>query len=108
MAQAKKCDRCGVFFEGNQSYKYNDGEQEFIVNSFRVGNWDQRRKCWRSIASGYDLCPKCGQAVVDVIMGGENNQIQMRKVEVHKNYNSDNMPPIVLQDESEVEGDDGR
>lgn len=35
MAIAKKCDRCGRFFEGNVSYKFNDGEQEFIVNSFR-------------------------------------------------------------------------
>ena len=84
MAVAKRCDRCGVFYEGNRAYKFNDGEQEFIVNSFRVGEWDQKRKVWKSIASGYDLCEKCGREITDVIFAGENNQIKMRAVQAPK------------------------
>ena len=84
MAQAKKCDRCGRFFEGDRAYKFNDGEQEFIVNSFRIGNWDQRKKVWKSIASGYDLCENCGREITDVIFAGENNQIKMRMVQQKK------------------------
>lgn len=84
MAIAKKCDRCGRFFEGNVSYKFNDGEDEFIVNSFRLGNWDQKKKIWRSIASGYDLCETCGREITDCIMAGENNQIKMRRVQQKK------------------------
>lgn len=84
MAVAKRCDRCGVFFEGNRAFKYNDGEQEFIVNSFRIGNWDQRKKIWKSIASGYDLCENCGREITDVIFAGENNQIKMRMVQQKK------------------------
>ena len=84
MAIAKKCDRCGRFFEGNVSYKFNDGDDEFIVNSFRLGNWDQKKKVWRSIASGYDLCETCGREITDCIMAGENNQIKMRRVQQKK------------------------
>lgn len=78
MARAKRCDRCGVFYEGNVNYKYED----FVVNSFRIGNWDQKHKVWRSIASGYDICERCGREITECIMGGENNNIQMHAVEL--------------------------
>ena len=102
MAIAKKCDRCGRFFEGNVSYKYNDGEQEFTVNSFRVGNWDQKKKVWRSIASGYDLCETCGREITDCIMAGENNQIKMRMVQTKK----DTRPGKVVASADPIEGEE--
>lgn len=104
MAIAKKCDRCGRFFEGNVSYKYNDGENEFIVNSFRVGNWDQKKKIWRSIASGYDLCETCGREITDCIMAGENNQIKMRMVQT-KNTR-DARPGKVVASAEPIEGEE--
>ena len=60
MATAKKCDRCGRYYEGNRNYVYTDeNDVKHIINSFRIGNWDQKSKRWISIASGYDLCSKC-------------------------------------------------
>lgn len=81
MATAKKCDRCGRYYEGNRNYVHTDeNDVKHIINSFRIGNWDQKSKRWISIASGYDLCSKCGEDIFNFIMGGENNNITIRKV----------------------------
>jgi hypothetical protein len=81
MATAKKCDRCGRYYEGNRNYVYTDeNDVKHIINSFRIGNWDQKNKRWISIASGYDLCSACGESIFNFIMSGEYNNIKIRKV----------------------------
>lgn len=76
-----KCDRCGKQFEIGNQYKHTDEEgQQFTINSFRIGDWDQKGKKWRSIASGYDLCADCARGLADYIFAGEANPIKMHAV----------------------------
>lgn len=79
MAIIRKCDRCGN--DVQKPYKYKAEAGEFVVNSFRIGNWDNKRKQWRSIASGYDLCATCAEEITTFILGTEETRIKMRKVE---------------------------
>lgn len=69
MAVAKKCDGCGKYYEDlkDNHFIYEEEGQEFLVNSFRVGNWNARTKSWDSIASAYDLCKDCGKKVTQAI-----------------------------------------
>lgn len=79
---AKRCDRCGKFYDGSEkAFKFVDPEGvEHEINSFRIGDWDSKSKKWRSIASGYDLCYNCGSALFDFMTAGENNQVKFKKV----------------------------
>lgn len=79
---AKKCDRCGKFYESTREnvHQHVQGEETFPVNSVRIGFWEQRHRCWRNIASAYDLCPECAKEITDVIMGGKSQmKMHMRK-----------------------------
>ena len=69
MAQAKKCDRCGKYYEGlpENQYQYEEDGQIFAVNSFRIGNWNARTKQWDSIVSAYDLCRECGKEITQLV-----------------------------------------
>ena len=82
MAVAKRCDRCGKFYDGaEKAFKFTDAEGvEHEINSFRIGDWDSKAKKWKSIASGYDLCYNCGSALFDFMTAGENNQVKFKKV----------------------------
>lgn len=82
MAVAKRCDRCGKFYDGaEKAFKFTDAEGvEHGINSFRIGDWDSKAKKWRSIASGYDLCYNCGSALFDFMTAGENNQVKFKKI----------------------------
>ena len=77
MAVAKRCDKCGKFYEGSpdRMFKTEDG---FYVNSIRLGHWDSRKKEWVSIASAYDLCKDCAQKLYEDLCGGDSN-VQMHK-----------------------------
>lgn len=81
MAVAKRCDRCGKFYDGSEkAFKFTDPEGvEHEINSFRIGDWDSKAKKWRSIASGYDLCYNCGSALFDFMTSGDNNQVKFKK-----------------------------
>ena len=75
--QAKKCDRCGKFYEATRENVYIHEQQtdehtheKFPVNSVRVGFWDSRTRSWRYIASAYDLCPECAKEITECIMKG--------------------------------------
>lgn len=78
-----QCDRCGKHHDGKNQYLYRDLEtgEEFPVNSFRIGAWNQKKKRWESIASGYDICEDCARQICDVVFGGSENMIKMRKVQ---------------------------
>lgn len=79
-----KCDMCGRNYELGNQYKHVDGEaHEFVVNSIRLGDWDQKNKRWNSIASGYDLCSECARKICDVVFSGDS-QIKMRAVNQKK------------------------
>lgn len=96
-----QCDRCGKQYEWGNQYKHTDEEgQQFIVNSFRIGDWDQKNKKWKSIASGYDLCADCARGLADYIFAGEHNQIKMRSTRKEK-VEETTVPP-------EEETDDGK
>lgn len=94
MAIAKKCDRCGVYYENSKdnTYKYEvtepdpktgeDVTQEFLINSIRIGNWNQKTKSWVSIGSAYDMCRHCAQEITECIFG--KGDIKMRYVKKEK------------------------
>ena len=76
MATIKRCDMCEKIVTGeDRAFKTPDG---FIVNAIRLGHWDQRKKEWVSIASGYDLCESCGSKLYDLVCGN-GSSIVMRK-----------------------------
>lgn len=96
MAVAKKCDRCGKYYEGTMDNSYKT-EEGFYVNSIRIGNWDARTKSWRSISSAYDLCKDCGREITECVMGKGNMQMHA-KVTPKK-------APTAYDVEKEVSGD---
>ena len=69
MAVAKRCDRCGKYYEGrrsNQCKIIQDGE-EFYINSIRIGDWNALTKQWNNLASGYDICSDCMTQIAEAI-----------------------------------------
>ena len=69
MAVAKRCDRCGKYYEGrrsNQCKIIQDGE-EFYINSVRIGDWNALTKQWNNLASGYDICSDCMKEIAEAI-----------------------------------------
>lgn len=69
MAVAKRCDRCGKYYEGkrsNQCKIIQDGD-EFYINSVRIGDWNALVKNWNNLASGYDICSNCMAEIAAVI-----------------------------------------
>lgn len=90
MAVVKKCDVCGKYYEASRDahYKYTEEDDQnvphdYIVNSFRLGNWDPKNKCWRSIVSAYDVCKDCGREITEAIFHtnkGDNNLVSRIKV----------------------------
>lgn len=95
-----QCDRCGKHHDGKDQYLYRDPEsgEEFLVNSFRIGAWNQKKKRWESIASGYDICEDCARQICDVIFGGSENMVKMRKVQ-----NKDDRPGRVVASANPIE-----
>jgi hypothetical protein len=77
MAVAKKCDRCGKYYEGNieNTYSYEENGKTFYVDSIRLGKWNARTKSWDNIVSGYDLCRECGKEIAQVVLGGDKNEL---------------------------------
>jgi len=86
MAVAKKCDLCNTYYEAlpENSYKYEEDGEEYIVNSFRLGNWNAKTKSWDSIVSGYDLCRKCGKAFTELIFELNPDIKTRKKIEYKK------------------------
>ena len=90
MAVVKRCDVCGKYYEASRDahFKYDEEDEngvshDFIVNSFRLGNWDPKNKCWRSIVSAYDVCKDCGREITQAILNcnnGDNNLVSRIKV----------------------------
>jgi hypothetical protein len=81
MAVAKKCDMCGKYYEDlkENHFIYEEGGQDFLVNSFRLGNWNPRTKSWESIVSAYDICKDCGQAITQAIFNVGENLVTRKK-----------------------------
>lgn len=98
-----QCDRCGKHHDGKDQYIYRDPEsgEEFVVNSFRIGAWNQKKKRWESIASGYDICADCARQICDVVFGGSENMVKMRKVQTKE----DTRPGKVVASAEPVEGE---
>lgn len=79
MAVAKKCDRCGKFYEATSErvFKTEDGVP---INSIRIGDWDQKSRSWNSIGSAYDLCDECGKIIYEAVCGS-GSSIKIHAVE---------------------------
>ena len=109
---AKRCDRCGKFYDGSEkAFRFTDAESvEHEINSFRIGDWDSKSKKWRSIASGYDLCHNCGSALYDFMMAGENNQVKFKKTDRSTQYQKKETveEEQVTTASGEVDVDDGK
>lgn len=91
MAVVRKCDRCGKLVDvtsGNRQYTYEEDGKQYVVNSFRLGEWNAKDKQWDSIVSAYDLCYECGkevtEAVFDVLHGDKNCDLQTRVPKIVK------------------------
>ena len=100
MAVAKKCDRCGKYYEftPDSQYKYDEEGTEFTVNSFRLGNWNAKTKAWDSIVSAYDLCRDCAQEITEAIF---NKGDLVTRVPVKKDFRKKfNQPEAEADDPS--------
>ena len=86
MAVAKKCDLCGTYYEGLQenNFNYEENGENFIINSFRLGNWNAKTKSWESIISGYDLCKKCGKKFTDLVFEINPDLVTRKKIQYQK------------------------
>lgn len=106
-----KCDRCGKVYDEKDQMKIHQDGKDFVVNSFRLGNWDQRNKRWVNITSGYDLCAKCAGEIADVIFAGAENPLKMRFV-TKDQYRSSKGETLEESQESfakqQEDGDDGK
>ena len=70
MAIAKRCDRCGCFYE-----QYNVGNSPTKINGFMTLNIDSGQQYYSHGA--YDLCPKCsGELMSWFNTKGENNNAE--------------------------------
>lgn len=80
MAVAKKCDVCGKFYEDlkENHFSYEEDGENYMVNSFRLGNWNARTKSWESIVSAYDICKDCGKKITQAIFD-IGSELQTRK-----------------------------
>ena len=89
MAVAKRCDRCGKYYEGkrsNQCKIVQDGE-DFYINSVRIGDWNALAKNWNNLASGYDICADCMKEIAEVIFDekyAETSKIRLYKPDHEK------------------------
>lgn len=84
MAVAKRCDRCGKFYEGkrsNQCKIVQDGE-DFYINSIRIGDWNALAKNWNNLASGYDICADCMKEIAEVIFDSKYDETS--KIKLYK------------------------
>ena len=84
MAVAKRCDRCGKYYEGkrsNQCKIIQDGD-EFYINSVRIGDWNALAKNWNNLASGYDICANCMTEIAAVIF--DEKYEETSKIKLYK------------------------
>lgn len=91
MAVAKKCDRCGKYYEGTQenTFSYEENGKIFYVDSFRMGKWNAKTKGWDNIVSAYDLCKDCGSEIAHAIFAkGELETRTPAKISKHKEVSS--------------------
>lgn len=66
MALARKCDRCGAFYDRyNENKSHNIEDANSIAFVFRYGNDTY------NICKHFDLCPKCKDKLVEWILEGE-------------------------------------
>ena len=63
---AKKCDRCGKYYE---LYKDNYGHNGVALTSH------DRFECLNPNYDKYDLCPECMEKVIEFLKGEENGQL---------------------------------
>lgn len=89
MAVAKRCDRCGKFYEGGRKNqcKIIQEDETFYLNSIRIGDWNVLQKNWNAMASGYDICSECMQEIAEVIFDEkyeETSKIKMYKPDLNK------------------------
>lgn len=70
MAVAKRCDRCGKFYEASPEnmYSYEENGEKFYVDSIRLGKWNAKTKGWDNIISAYDLCKECASDVTRALL----------------------------------------
>lgn len=61
MALAKRCDRCGKFYE-----YYITTDKVNAVGLFKIS---QNGNIWAPDKSGYDLCPECLREFEDFMKG---------------------------------------
>ncbi len=79
MAVAKRCDRCGKFYEATPEnlYSYEENGEKFCVDSIRLGKWNAKSKGWDNIISAYDLCKECAGEITRAVF--EKGELVTRK-----------------------------
>jgi len=76
MMRAKKCDRCGKFYEHYEGHrKFRAGER---ANALRLIDLDLDDKYWPR--KTYDLCPACMGEFEAFIRGGAVSAAEKGKV----------------------------
>lgn len=65
MANAKKCDRCGVLYEKYDGIKFDEQGWDYNCISLQAD--------WRSYGKGFDLCPKCMEKLIVWLKEADNN-----------------------------------
>ena len=60
MANAKKCDCCGVLYE-----LYNTKKNRYAINSFEPRNTDYDNQYWSN--GKVELCPECMKPLHDIL-----------------------------------------
>lgn len=82
MAIAKRCDRCGKYYEGGRKNqcKLIQGDKTFFLNSIRIGDWNAQTKNWNAMASGYDLCSDCMTEIAEVIFDDKYEDVSKIKM----------------------------
>lgn len=67
---ARKCDRCGKFYE---PYEEKDKRFQFVVNGIAFVRVKTDSSYSGAGEDGHDLCPECLTAVIDFMFGERKN-----------------------------------
>lgn len=63
MANAKKCDRCGKYYDNNETY----------INGWRTTGLETISNSSGGFGGRYDLCDDCLKEFIEVFMKGEKD-----------------------------------
>lgn len=82
MAAARKCDRCGSYYEKGvvNMYKYEEDGVLYPVNAIRIGLWNAKIKKWKNVCLANDLCPDCAKVITEAIFECEKGENLLKTI----------------------------